>query len=72
MRYFVKDPMASQFFNSHGNPWIDADLTIVDFGLFAREGYEAHRSIAFAGCLNHIQTLAEANQLRPTDSKNDC
>ncbi len=62
MRYFTKDPMASQFFNSLGNPWIDADLTIVDFGLFAREGYEAHRSIAFSGCLNHIQTLAEANQ----------
>ncbi|MEO8964696.1 MAG: conjugative transfer ATPase [Gammaproteobacteria bacterium] len=62
MRYFIKDPMSSQFFNSHGNPWIDADITIVDFGLFAREGYEAHRSIAFAGCLNHIQTIAEANQ----------
>jgi hypothetical protein len=62
MRYFTKDPMASQFFNSRGNPWVDADLTIVDFGLFAREGYEAHRSIAFSGCLNHIQTLAESNQ----------
>ncbi len=62
MRYFVKDPMSSQFFNSYGNPWIDADITIVDFGLFAKEGYEAHRSIAFAGCLNYIQTLAEANQ----------
>lgn len=62
MRYFTKDPIASQFFNSRGNPWIDADLTIVDFGLFAREGYEAHRSIAFSGCLNHIQTLAESNQ----------
>jgi conjugative transfer ATPase len=62
MRYFTKDPMSSQFFNSYGNPWTDADLTIVDFGLFAREGYEAHRSIAFSGILNHIQTLAEANQ----------
>jgi conjugative transfer ATPase len=62
MRYFTKDPMASQFFNSRGNPWTEADLTIVDFGLFAREGYEAHRSIAFSGCLNHIQTLAEMNQ----------
>ena len=62
MRYFTKDPMSSQFFNSHGNPWVDADITIIDFGLFAKEGYEAHRSIAFSGCLNHIQTLAEANQ----------
>lgn len=62
MRYFTKDPMASQFFNSYGDPWADADLTIVDFALFAREGYEAHRSIAFSGCLNHIQNLADANQ----------
>jgi hypothetical protein len=62
MRYFTQDPMASQFFNSAGNPWIDADVTIVDFGLFAKEGYEAHRAIAFAGCLNHIQTLAERHQ----------
>jgi len=62
MRYFTKDPMSSQFFNSYGNPWVEADITIVDFGLFAREGYEAHRSIAFAGCLNYVQTLAEANQ----------
>jgi len=62
MRYFTRDPMSSQFFNAYGSPWTDADLTIVDFGLFARESYEAHRSIAFAGCLNYIQTLAEANQ----------
>jgi hypothetical protein len=62
MRYFTQDPLASQFFNSAGNPWIEADVTIVDFGLFAREGYEAHRAIAFSGCLNHIQTLAEMHQ----------
>jgi len=62
MRYFTQDPLSSRFFNTMGNPWIDADVTIIDFGLFAREGYEAHRSIAFAGCMNHILTLAEANQ----------
>jgi len=62
MRYFTNDPLSSRFFNTTGNPWIDADVTIIDFGLFAREGYEAHRSIAFSGCMNHILTLAEANQ----------
>ncbi len=62
MRYFTQDPLSSRFFNSVGNPWIDADVTIIDFGLFAREGYEAHRSIAFTSCMNHILTLAEANQ----------
>ena len=62
MRYFTQDPLSSRFFNTMGNPWVDADVTIIDFGLFAREGYEAHRSIAFASCMNHVLTLAEANQ----------
>lgn len=62
MRYFIKDPLSSQFFNTIGNPWPTADITVVDFGLFAKEGYEAHRSIAFCGVFNKIQTLAEANQ----------
>lgn len=62
MQYFTKDPLSSRFFNTTGNPWTDADVTIIDFGLFAREGYEAHRSIAFSGCMNHVLTLAEANQ----------
>lgn len=62
MRYFIKDPVSSQFFNTIGNPWPTADMTVVDFGLFAQEGYEAQRSIAFCGVFNKIQTLAEANQ----------
>lgn len=62
MSYFTKDPVSSQFFNSYGSPWPLADLTIIDFGLFASEGYEAHRSIAFAGCMSNVVTLAESNQ----------
>lgn len=62
MRYFTKDPVSSKFFNSYGSPWELADVTIINFGLFANEGYEAHRSIAFAGCMTNIQSLAEANQ----------
>lgn len=62
MRYFTKDPVSSRFFNTIGNPWIPADVTIIDVGLFAREGYEAHRSIAFAGVMNKILSLAETNQ----------
>lgn len=62
MRYFVEDPVSSRFFNSYGDPWDLADLTIIDFGLFAREGYEAHRAIAYAGCMNNIMSLAESNQ----------
>lgn len=62
MRYFVQDIVGGAFFNSYGNPWPLADITIVDLGLFAQEGYEAHRSVAFCGVFNKIQTLAEANQ----------
>lgn len=62
MRYFTNDPVSSRFFNAPGKPWEQADVTIVDFGLFANEGYEAQRSIAFAGCMNKILALAELNQ----------
>ncbi len=62
MRYFTNDPVSSRFFNSYGTPWELADITIIDFGLFANEGYEAQRSIAFSGCMNKILALAEVNQ----------
>ena len=62
MRYFTKDPVSSRFFNTYGDPWPLADVTIVNMGTFANEGYEAQRSIAFAGCVSNILTLAEANQ----------
>jgi conjugative transfer ATPase len=62
LRYFIKDPTISQFLNQPGDPWPLADVTIVDFGLFAQEGYEAPRAIAFAGVVSKILTLAEANQ----------
>lgn len=62
MRYFILDPVSSQFFNSYGEPWPLADVTVVDFGLFAQEGYEAQRSIAFAGVVGKILAIAETNQ----------
>jgi conjugative transfer ATPase len=62
MRYFTNDPVSSSFFNSYGKPWELADITIIDFGLFANEGYEAQRSIAFSGCMTKILALAELNQ----------
>ena len=52
LRYFIKDPTISQFLNQPGDPWPLADVTVVDLGLFAREGYEAPRSIAFAGVVS--------------------
>jgi conjugative transfer ATPase len=62
MRYFTNDPISSQFFNSYGTPWPLADITILDFGLFANEGYEAQRAIAFAGYMTKVLAIAEINQ----------
>lgn len=62
LRYFIQDPVSSQFFNAYGEPWPLVDITVVDFGLFAQEGYEAQRSIAFSGVVGKILSLAESNQ----------
>lgn len=62
MRYFTKDPVSSKFFNTPGEPWELADVTVVDVGKFAQEGYEAQRSVAFAGCVSKVLELADANQ----------
>jgi len=62
LRYFTKDPVSSKFFNTEGKPWPLADVTVIDMGKFAQEGYEAQRSVAFAGCVSKVLELAEANQ----------
>jgi conjugative transfer ATPase len=62
MRYFTNDPVSSQFFNSYGKPWPLVDMTILDLGLFANEGYEAQRGIAYAGFMTKILAIAEENQ----------
>jgi conjugative transfer ATPase len=62
MRYFTQDPVSSSFFDSYGTPWPLVDITILDFGLFANEGYEAQRAIAFAGYMAKVLAIAEVNQ----------
>ncbi len=59
---FCKDTLSSQFFNRPGAPWPDADVTILEMGLFKEDGYEAQRALAFMGAMNKTQSLAEANQ----------
>jgi conjugative transfer ATPase len=62
LRYFTKDPVSGKFFNTEGEPWGLADVTIIDMGKFSQEGYEAQRSVAFAGCVSKVLELAELNQ----------
>lgn len=35
----------------------EADITLVDLAMFAREGYEAELSIAYISLINHINSL---------------
>lgn len=73
LRYFTRDIVSSQFFNTPGDPWPLADVTVVDLGLFAQEGYESQRSLAFTGCMSKVLALADANQYsqRPLIVLND-
>ncbi len=48
-----------QFFNREGEIWPEADLTLVDLAMFAREGYEAELAISYISLINHINSLGE-------------
>jgi conjugative transfer ATPase len=60
--------LAGEFFNRAGTRWPDADVTIVDMGILAREGYEDQLAVAVVGLMNAINNLAERDQHdeRPT------
>lgn len=51
-----------ELFNREGEAWPEADITLVDLAMFAREGYEAQLSIAYISLINHINNLGERDQ----------
>ncbi|EEJ0026006.1 TIGR03746 family integrating conjugative element protein [Salmonella enterica subsp. enterica] len=51
-----------ELFNREGEAWPEADLTLVDLAMFAREGYEAQLAIAYISLINHINNLGERDQ----------
>ncbi|WP_027951062.1 conjugative transfer ATPase [Haliea salexigens] len=51
-----------EVFNTVGDPWPEADVTIIDLATFAREGYEANLAISVISCLNRINHIAERDQ----------
>ncbi|AAP95815.1 hypothetical protein HD_0933 [[Haemophilus] ducreyi 35000HP] len=51
-----------RFFNREGEIWPEADITLVDLAMFAREGYEAELAIAYISLINHINSLGEKYQ----------
>ena len=60
--------VAGRFFDRPGTPWPAADVTILEMGLLAREGYEDQLAIAYLSMMSHINDLVERHQsdARPT------
>ncbi len=59
---FCQDTLSAQYFNTPGEPWPEADVTLLEMGLFKYEGYEAQRALAFMGAMNKTLALAEQQQ----------
>ncbi len=62
------DGVAGQFFNRPGKNWEEADITVLEFGILAGEGYEAELALAFTSLMNRITYLVERDEhsSRPT------
>ena len=59
---------AGHFFNRAGKAWPEADVTIMEMGLLANEGYEDQLALGFMGLMNQINGVVEREQYdhRPT------
>ncbi|MCP5410090.1 MAG: conjugative transfer ATPase [Chromatiaceae bacterium] len=60
--------LAGHFFNRAGKRWPEADVTILEMGILAREGYEDQLTVAYLSMMSHINDLVERHQsdARPT------
>lgn len=48
-----------ELFNREGRHWPEADITLIDLGTLAREGYEAPLAVAYTSLVNTINNIAE-------------
>jgi conjugative transfer ATPase len=62
------DGLEGDLFNQPGKPWPDVDVTLIDLGTFAREGYEAQLAVAYTSVMSAIHNRIERHQrdARPT------
>ncbi|WP_116365625.1 conjugative transfer ATPase [Parahaliea mediterranea] len=60
--------LAGHFFNRPGQSWPEADVTILEMGMLAREGYEDQLTVAYLSMMSNINDLVERHQHddRPT------
>ncbi|MBU9819899.1 conjugative transfer ATPase [Rahnella sp. BCC 1045] len=53
-----------ELFNRPGTPWPEADVTLIDLGTLAREGYEAQMAVAVIALVNTVNNIAERDQYK--------
>ena len=60
--------LAGHFFNRPGQRWGEVDVTLLEMGVLAREGYEDQLTVAYLSIMSHINDCVERHQrdARPT------
>lgn len=56
------DGLQADLFNGGGETLPEVDVTIMDFGIFAREGYEGELALSFMTQMQQISKIAERDQ----------
>ncbi|GIU42836.1 conjugative transfer ATPase, PFL_4706 family protein [Shewanella sairae] len=59
---FFCEGLEGKIFNGEGAPWPEADVTIIDLGIYAKNGYEAQMATAYISLINAINGIAERDQ----------
>ncbi|EBJ0300823.1 conjugative transfer ATPase [Salmonella enterica] len=57
----------AELFNREGSLWPEADVTLIDLGHLAREGYEAQMALMMVSLTNTINNIAERDQYSERD-----
>ncbi|WP_394230490.1 conjugative transfer ATPase [Shewanella colwelliana] len=59
---FFCEGLEGKVFNGEGEAWPEADVTIIDLGIYAKNGYEAQMATAYISLINRINGIAERDQ----------
>lgn len=57
----------AELFNREGSLWPESDVTLIDLGHLAREGYEAQMALTMVSLTNTINNIAERDQYSERD-----
>jgi conjugative transfer ATPase len=59
---FFCEGLEGKIFDGDGEAWPEADVTIIDLGIYAKNGYEAQMATAYISLINRINGIAERDQ----------